>query len=91
VQVLRAPQNVLRQAQDKFERESWVVEFTLQTRNAVPEHVGDEANLFASKHELTQEMDDLFETVMKRRCVCDFSKNFRFFKSSCLDFPRCVT
>ena len=40
----------------------------MQTRNAIAEHVRDEANVFASETlecELMREMDDVFESVLK--------------------------
>ena len=67
VQVSQTFQNVFRQAQYKFERESWVAEFTLQTRNAVAKHFNYEANVLASETlecEFMQEMNDVFESVM---------------------------
>ena len=69
VQVLQTFQNVFREAEDEFERESWVIEFTLQTGNTEAKHVRDEANVFAKEtleREFMQKMDDVFEPVMKR-------------------------
>ena len=90
VQVFQTFQNIFRQAQDKSNRDSWILEFTLKTRNAVAEHVGDKADVFANetlKCELVQEMDDVFEPAMERRRICHFSKKFAFSKPSRLDFP----
>ena len=75
--------------QDKFEWESWVGELTLQTRNAVTEHVRNGAVLTDGtlECELMQQMDDVFEPVMRGRRVCDISKEFAFSEPPCFNLP----
>ena len=66
--IVQTFKNVFRQPQDEFERESWVGELTLQTRNVVAERVRDGANARADETlecELTQEMDNVLESLMK--------------------------
>ena len=68
MQIFQTFQNVFRPPQDEFERESWIRELTLQTRNVVAERVRNEANALADEAlecELTQEMDNVLESVMK--------------------------
>ena len=93
MQILQASQNVLREAQDKFETKSQVAGFLSKTGNVVAKDVGDETNMSASETlecKFAHEMNYVLKTGMMGCCIWDLSKDVTLSEPSCFDFPRCV-